>query len=185
MKCRCFPTYTHLLGIYSLSISLSTSITIRSSSGKSALIAEFQRNLSQRFFLETGHLLPVSQLESQVQPVCTSLDMIACQCLTYVPRDISLFCKRKLQFLQYKTIAHNQFCSAVHISAVVSVPDFASVPLCCSIILLYFIFYFNQYSSVYVFNFTYSFLNNIGQRSPAFSASRSPFWNRRRNGTAL
>jgi len=32
---------------------------------------------------ETGHLLQVSQLESQVQPVCTSLDMIACQCLTF------------------------------------------------------------------------------------------------------
>ena len=45
MKCRCFPTYTHLLGMYSLSISLSTSITIRSASGKSALIAEFQGNL--------------------------------------------------------------------------------------------------------------------------------------------
>ena len=45
MKCRCFPTYTHLLGMYSLSISASTSIIIRSSSGKSALIAEFQQNL--------------------------------------------------------------------------------------------------------------------------------------------
>ena len=164
-------------------MSLSTSITMRSSSGKFALITEFQRNLWQRFFSGTGHLLPVSQLESQVQPVCTSLDMIACQCLTYVPRDISLFCKGKLQFLQYKTIAHNQFCSAVHISAVVSAPDFASVSLCCSILLLYFIFYFNQYSSVYVFNFTYSCFEYY--RSPAFSASRSPFGKRRRNGTAL
>ena len=136
IKYRCFPTYTHLLGMYSLSISLSTSIIIRSSTGKSALIAEFQRNLWQRFFLETRHLLPVSQLESQVQPVCTSLDMIACQCWTYIPRNISLL--SKVQFLN-KTIAHNQFCSAVHISAVVSAPDFASVSPCCSILLLYYI----------------------------------------------
>ena len=130
----------------------------------------FWQNVSS----ETGHLLPVSQLESQVQPVCTSLDMIACQCLTYVPRDISLFCIRKLQLLQYKTIAHNQFCSAVHISAVVSAPDFASVSFCCSILLLYFIFYFNQYSSVYVFDCTYSCFEYY--RSPAFSVSRSPFF---------
>ena len=48
IKSRCFPTYTYLLGMYSLSISLSTSIVIRSPSGKSALIAEFQRNLFDR-----------------------------------------------------------------------------------------------------------------------------------------
>ena len=132
IKSRCFPKYTYLLGMYSLSISLSTSITISSSSGKSALIAEFQWNLSQRFFLETGLLLPVSQLESQVQPVCTSWDMIAYQCWTYVPRDTSLFCQCKLQFLKIKTIAHNQFCSCCTYISCFVCPWFC---LCVSLLL--------------------------------------------------
>ena len=95
----------------------------------------FWQNVSS----EARPLLPVCQLESQVQPVCTSLDMIACQCWTYVPRGIALFCKCKVQFLN-KTIAHNQFCSCcTYISCCVSLilPLFLlAVPFFCSIIFI-------------------------------------------------
>ena len=161
IKCRCFPVYTHLLGMYSLSVSLSTSIIIRSSSGKSALIAEFQRNLWQSVSSEARHLLPVCQLESQVQPVWTSLDMIACQCWTYVPRNISLLCKCKVQFLN-KTIAHNQFCSCCTYISCFVCPWFC---LCFSLLFHSFAL---LYSSVFVFDFTYLCFGHC--RSSAFSA---------------